>query len=65
MKEFDPRSHVGAMPSPCTSICTMNPRTGLCAGCFRTIDEIMQWSSASEEVKRTIWMEIKRRQDGN
>ncbi len=65
MKEFDPLAHAGPMPSPCISICTMNPRTGLCDGCFRTIDEIALWSRASEDTKRTIWIEIKRRQDGN
>jgi predicted Fe-S protein YdhL (DUF1289 family) len=65
MKEFDPRLHAGALPSPCISICTMNSQTGLCDGCLRTIDEIAQWSSASEEVKLAIWLDIKRRQDGN
>lgn len=65
IKEFDLDSHVGAMPSPCISICRMNPRTGFCEGCLRTIDEIVHWSTASEETKRGIWIEIKRRQDGN
>jgi predicted Fe-S protein YdhL (DUF1289 family) len=63
MNDFDPHSHTGALPSPCISICTMNQRTGLCDGCYRTIDEIVQWSSATEETKRAIWIEIKRRQD--
>jgi uncharacterized protein len=65
ISEFDPRSHTGPMPSPCISICRMNPGTGLCDGCLRTIDEILLWSTASEELKRSIWNEIKRRQDGN
>jgi predicted Fe-S protein YdhL (DUF1289 family) len=65
IKEFDPGTHVGPLPSPCISICTMNPFTGLCEGCFRTIDEIAQWSSATEEAKRAVWTEIKRRQDEN
>jgi predicted Fe-S protein YdhL (DUF1289 family) len=65
MKEFDPRTHAGPLPSPCISICTMNPFTGLCEGCYRTIDEITAWSSATEETKRAVWMEIKRRQNEN
>jgi predicted Fe-S protein YdhL (DUF1289 family) len=40
----------------------MNPQTGLCDGCLRTIDEIAQWGSATEEAKRKVWIEIKRRQ---
>lgn len=62
MIEFDPATDKGNAPSPCISICTMNPQTGLCEGCFRTIDEIAQWSTASEEKKRVVWVEIKRRQ---
>jgi predicted Fe-S protein YdhL (DUF1289 family) len=65
VENFDPDSHAGPMPSPCISVCTMNPRTGLCEGCFRTIDEIAQWSTATEDAKRSIWTAIKRRQDGN
>ncbi|MCF8177605.1 MAG: DUF1289 domain-containing protein [Sulfuritalea sp.] len=26
----------------------------LCAGCFRTIDEIARWSTASDEEKRQV-----------
>ncbi|MFM9835142.1 MAG: DUF1289 domain-containing protein [Methylophilaceae bacterium] len=29
--------------SPCISICSMNEATGLCVGCFRTMEEIEQW----------------------
>jgi predicted Fe-S protein YdhL (DUF1289 family) len=63
LNEFDPANHAGPLPSPCISICTMNPFTGLCEGCYRTIDEITLWSSATEETKRAIWVEIKRRQN--
>jgi hypothetical protein len=62
--EFDPLNDEGKAPSPCINICRMNPQTGLCEGCFRTIEEIAQWSTASEERKRAVWIEIRRRQDG-
>jgi predicted Fe-S protein YdhL (DUF1289 family) len=29
--------------SPCVSVCQMDPMTGWCVGCFRTIDEIRDW----------------------
>jgi len=29
--------------SPCIGICAMNEVSGLCVGCFRTIEEIAQW----------------------
>lgn len=63
MKEFDPAVDGGAVPSPCIGVCRMNPQTGLCEGCLRTIDEIAQWRTASDEYKRAAWERIKRRQD--
>jgi hypothetical protein len=32
----------------------MNPRTGLCEGCARTLDEIARWSSLGDEARRAI-----------
>jgi prolyl-tRNA editing enzyme YbaK/EbsC (Cys-tRNA(Pro) deacylase)/predicted Fe-S protein YdhL (DUF1289 family) len=49
------------VPSPCSSVCRMNEVTRLCDGCYRTIDEILQWSSADDQVKRTIWSRIAQR----
>ena len=50
------------VPSPCISLCEMDAATGLCRGCLRTIDEIVAWGSASDEAKRAVWMEIRRRE---
>jgi predicted Fe-S protein YdhL (DUF1289 family) len=50
------------VPSPCISLCEMDPQSGLCRGCLRTIDEIMAWGSAGEASKRAIWAEIRRRE---
>lgn len=44
--------------SPCTSVCRMNPATGYCEGCFRTIPEITDWSRADDDRKRAILAEI-------
>ncbi len=62
MGDFDPARDPGPVPSPCVNVCRMNPHTGLCEGCLRTIAEIAQWSSASEAGKRAVWAEIRRRQ---
>jgi hypothetical protein len=44
-----------AVPSPCIDVCRMDPATGLCEGCARTIDEIAAWSLMSEADKRAVW----------
>ncbi len=43
------------VPSPCISVCRMSAATGLCEGCFRTLDEIGSWSRLSDEGKRVVW----------
>ncbi|HCV61996.1 MAG: DUF1289 domain-containing protein [Gammaproteobacteria bacterium TMED183] len=37
------------MPSPCISVCQIDPVTGNCAGCYRTRDEIASWQRLSPE----------------
>lgn len=48
-------------PSPCISICKMDAQTGLCEGCWRTLDEIAGWGMACETVKQDIWKKIHQR----
>jgi uncharacterized protein len=40
--------------SPCINICKMDAQSGLCAGCFRTIDEIATWSQADDARRVSI-----------
>ncbi len=48
----------GPVPSPCINVCRMDPRSGLCSGCGRTLDEIAAWASMSEERKREVWRRL-------
>jgi len=43
-----------AVASPCTSVCVIDPVTGLCAGCFRTLEEIAGWVDFSATEKRGV-----------
>ena len=61
LKEYNPEHDAGAAPSPCISICNMNRQTCWGEGWFRTLDEIVQWGTASESYKKTVWVEITRR----
>ncbi len=42
------------MESPCKNICAIDPPTGLCVGCGRTLSEIGEWASAPPERKQQI-----------
>ncbi len=48
-------SVVDAVASPCNSVCRVDARTGFCEGCLRTIDEIIAWSTLSDDEKRDVW----------
>ena len=56
--------------SPCVSLCRMDPGAGsiderdaggLCIGCRRTLDEIVEWGGASVARKRDILAAVQRR----
>ena len=44
--------------SPCINVCRMNPDTGLCEGCLRTLAEIAAWSGMSAEEKRAVLAQL-------
>ena len=48
------RLGAAAVASPCTSVCTIDVVTGMCAGCYRTLDEIAGWIDLPEQRKRTL-----------
>ena len=40
--------------SPCIGVCSMDDLSGLCMGCFRTIDEIRSWWDLDDSSKQAI-----------
>ena len=49
------------VPSPCIDVCRMDPGSGLCEGCRRTLDEIAHWSTMCDAEKRRVWEQLGRR----
>ncbi len=48
------------MQSPCVARCGLN-EDDYCMGCYRHIDEIVGWGSATEERKAQIWAKLEQR----
>ena len=48
----------GDVPSPCLSVCRMDPASELCEGCLRTLDEIAAWGRMGDADKRGVWKMI-------
>jgi uncharacterized protein len=53
----------GGVPSPCINVCRMDPGTGLCEGCLRTIDEIAAWGAMVDDDKRAVWQRLEQRRE--
>jgi uncharacterized protein len=50
-------------PSPCVAICTLDPETSLCKGCYRTLAEIGGWFSMPLEQKHEVLGAIAQRRE--
>ena len=56
------REEAGGLPavvSPCINVCKMEG--DLCAGCFRTLDEIARWANVDDDGKRLILVAVAQR----
>ena len=40
--------------TPCIQVCTLDDASGLCLGCFRTIEEIARWARLSETERHAV-----------
>jgi predicted Fe-S protein YdhL (DUF1289 family) len=47
--------------TPCIRVCTLDPETGLCEGCGRTLDEIARWYGLSEDERVRIMRGLEER----
>jgi predicted Fe-S protein YdhL (DUF1289 family) len=46
------------VPSPCVDVCQIEPVSGLCRGCRRTLDEIAVWGQLHDDDKREVWSRL-------
>lgn len=50
-----------ALPSPCISICQIDPQSGLCVGCYRSRKEIGSWSRLSADEQAALLDDLRER----
>jgi len=48
-------------PSPCNRVCRIDPASGWCIGCRRTLSEIADWPMLSPAEKRELLRQLDRR----
>ena len=47
--------------SPCVNVCQMDPDSGLCLGCRRTLREIADWLEMTPDEKRAVLERVAQR----
>ncbi|HEU4708879.1 MAG TPA: DUF1289 domain-containing protein [Methylophilaceae bacterium] len=57
-----PPSDPTEIQSPCIGVCTMSEATGLCLGCFRTIEEIREWWDMTNDQRSQLMDALEARQ---
>jgi len=53
-----------APASPCVRVCAVDPCTGLCRGCWRTLAEIAAWPTLDDDGRRGILAAVDARRTG-
>jgi predicted Fe-S protein YdhL (DUF1289 family) len=53
------------MDTPCINVCVIEPESGHCAGCGRTLSEIAAWSTMTAAQRREIMADLASRRDGS
>jgi len=52
---------MASIETPCEKICLLDPPTGLCRGCGRSLAEIERWTTYSDDERTRIMAELPRR----
>jgi predicted Fe-S protein YdhL (DUF1289 family) len=44
--------------TPCVKVCFMDDESGLCLGCFRTLQEVAAWSRLGEAERAAVMADL-------
>jgi predicted Fe-S protein YdhL (DUF1289 family) len=47
--------------SPCNRVCTLDPASGICLGCGRSLAEIARWTQMSDAERERLMSDLDRR----
>jgi uncharacterized protein len=48
--------------SPCIGVCAVDEDSGLCQGCYRTLDEIKGWWDMPQDEQKNLIIKLEERQ---
>jgi predicted Fe-S protein YdhL (DUF1289 family) len=54
---------MAAIETPCIKVCIVDPKSGHCLGCARTLGEIASWTAYTDAERSRIMAELPRRME--
>lgn len=49
------------IPTPCVKVCIVDGESGLCLGCFRSLEEIAGWTRLADADRQTVLADLPKR----
>lgn len=49
--------------TPCVAVCQIDPKSGFCLGCYRTLPEIVQWGKLTEAQRQALLPQLEKRRE--
>jgi hypothetical protein len=59
----EPRQPPAPIKTPCIKVCVVDGESGLCLGCFRTLQEVAGWAGFSDSERDRLMAELPARRD--
>lgn len=58
-----PVMNAATVPSPCISVCQLDPESRRCLGCSRSIEQIEAWIMLDDRERMAVWVQLARHFD--
>lgn len=53
-----PVMNAATVPSPCISVCQLDPESRRCLGCSRSIEQIEAWIMLDDRERMAVWVQL-------
>ena len=58
---MNPSPQERTVSSPCIDVCRIDADSGLCVGCWRTMDEIVRWGASDANTRLAVLAAVDKR----
>jgi predicted Fe-S protein YdhL (DUF1289 family) len=59
----EPARQPAPIKTPCIKVCVVDGESGLCLGCYRTLQEVAGWAAFTDAEREALMAELPERRD--